>query len=266
MSTVPDADRYLDMNVELVCPKCGTGGLIPWQRLDRALWCQRCSILFRVEANRLVELEESAHERISVQVRSSSSEWHDHKAVIEKAPSVAARLLAGALEVATHKYAPWAAVLGAILLIVGSLATATRKEARPLPLEMPMLLDERAILLAEALVRRDMEVLILLTDPSQHRALRIWLAHGKDLPRQMSNENEAPQIPSEVLSKAKTTAAGDSVDVRVRLCLPPDGKEFVLNERWVQQGTTWYFRPVRLRFAPPRVTSRAEQQRLHSGR
>ncbi|HEV3136638.1 MAG TPA: hypothetical protein VGZ26_02020, partial [Pirellulales bacterium] len=240
MSTLSDADRYLEMNVELVCPKCGSAGLIPWQRLDRALYCRACSILFRVDANRLVELEESPHERILVQVRSSSSEWRDHQAVIEKATSIAARLRTFAIEIATGTHARWGALCGAILLIVASLATIAREPPLPSPLEIPTRLEERAVLLAEALARRDMKVLIALTDPSQHRALRIWLAHGKDLPEQISDDDQ--QAPSKVLSMAVTTAAGDSVDVRVRL--PSASKEFVLKERWVQQGAAWYFRPV----------------------
>jgi hypothetical protein len=261
MTTLSDADRYSEMNVELVCPKCGSAGLIPWQRLDRALYCRACSLLFRAEANRLVVLEESPREHILVQVRSSSSEWRDHRAVIEKATSIAERLRGWTLEMLTSPRGRWGAACGAILLIAASLATITREQAAPLPMEIPTRLEERALLLAEALTRRDMAVLIVLTDPSQHRALRIWLAHGTDLPKQISDKDS--QVPSEVLSKAMTTAAGDSAEIRVRL--PSAGNDFVLKERWVQQGGAWYFRPARLRSPQPPMAPSVGKQRTRGG-
>ena len=91
MSLVPDAERYADLKLRLACPQCEAEGLIPWQHLDRVLYCHGCERLFRVEPHGLVELEQSSAERISVQVRSSSSEWQDHEAVIDNPPGVAAR-------------------------------------------------------------------------------------------------------------------------------------------------------------------------------
>lgn len=259
MATRGDADRYLDVKLELVCQHCGSAGLIPLERLDRVLFCSGCLRLFRVEAAGLVEIEPPADERISVQVRSSSSQWHVHRAVIEKETTFAERLRERAVALAASNIARAAAVCGLIGLIVGVIALAPAEPGPPPSRELPVALKERAALLTEALALRDMEILIGLTDPSQHRALRIWLAHGSDLPKKVSAEH-AP-VEAEVLSTAKTTPGGDSVDVRVRLRTSGDGKKFVLDERWVRQGEAWYFRPVRLRAPPQPIVWPAGTQR-----
>jgi hypothetical protein len=267
MTVIGDADRYSNVKIELACPKCGSAGLIPVEHLDRVLSCTGCSSLFRVEASGLAEWDEPLEERISVQVRSSSSAWHDHEARIEKAPSVAKWLRAGAIAWATSRPARWGAACGAALLIFGSVALSMRESAPPPTADFPTSLDERAALFTEALARRDMEVLIRLTDPSQHRALRTWLAHGADLPPRTSDDDsrEHPRVESEVLSKARSTAGGDTVDVRVRLNSGAEGKQLVLDERWVRQGEQWYFRPVRLRWQAQRVTWPATKQRRRGG-
>ena len=84
MSVPLDADRYANLELELACPKCHGHGLIPLQHLDRVLFCRRCSAMFRVEPLGLVELEQPETEKISVQVRSSSSDWKKHSAVLHR--------------------------------------------------------------------------------------------------------------------------------------------------------------------------------------
>jgi len=267
MTVTPDADRYSDVRIELACPKCGSAGLIPFEHLDRVLSCSGCLSLFRVEPGGLAEWDEPLAERISVKVRSSSSAWRDHEARIEKAPSVATRLRAGTIAWAMSRPARWVAACGAAILILGSVALSMREPAPPATADFPTSLDERAALFTEALARRDMEILIRLTDPSQHRALRTWLAHGADLPPQTSldDSREHPRVKSEVLSKARSTAAGDVVDVRVRLNSGALGKPLVLDERWVRQGEQWYFRPVHLRWQAQRVTWPPTKQRRPGG-
>jgi hypothetical protein len=264
MATLPDTDRYSDVKLELICKQCGSAGLIPFEHLNRVLFCNGCLSLFRVEAGGLVAVEAPLEERISVQVRSSSSTWHHHQAIIEKGPNIAERLRDWTIALAAGKPARWTALCGVMVLVVGTLALSTQEPAAPPPTELPASLEKRAVLLAEALVRRNMEVLIGLTDPAQHRALRIWLAHGTDLPRQVSLEDL--RIETEVLSKAKTTPGGDTIDVRVLLRVLPERKELVFDQRWVLQGEAWYFRPVRLRAQAQPISWPVNKQRQRAGR
>ncbi len=258
-NVVRDADRYSDLKLELVCPECASAGLIPWQQLDHLLFCRGCSRTFRVEACGLVEVAAPTEERISVQVRTISSEWQAHQAVIHKSPGAARRLRGWAIDLATGPRVFRAAVCATIMVVGLSYALVARRPPPPPPVELPTLLDERAVLLADAVVRRDMAVLTALTDPTQHRALRIWLAHAEGLPRGVIGADA--KVDAKLLSKAKTTAAGDNVDVRVQLRVPPDGRELVLVQRWVQQGETWRFRPVRLRSPQAPANVRATKQR-----
>jgi hypothetical protein len=101
-----------------------------------------------------------------------------------------------------------------------------------------------------ALASRNMELLIRLTDPSQHRALRIWLAHGLPEPDKTADGQTTEEVPKpQILSTVFTTAERDSAAVRVQLPAVADGKELVLDEQWTRRGEIWYFQPVRLRTA-----------------
>jgi hypothetical protein len=246
MSVRLDADRYANLELELACLKCAAHGLIPLQHLDRVLFCRRCSAIYRVEPLGLVELEQPETEKISVQVRSSSSDWKKHSAVLHRKLGVVMTLRAVAYDLATSKRFLWGFSSGVAILAILVATRVLHTPPPPPPLELPTSLEERAVLAANAVARRDTNLLLRLTEPSQHRALRIWLSHAKGLPEKSAGDAE---IKSELLTTAITTASKDRVDARVRLLFPADGTEFVLNEAWVYRGDTWYFQPVRLRSA-----------------
>ena len=158
MSTVPDADRYMDMRLALVCPKCGSSGLIPWEHLDRILYCRRCEVFFRVDPTGMVELEETPEERLSVEVRGISSGWTRHVAVVDRPLRVGQQIQQSAISLTSSKFVRWAVVVTTTLWIVG-IAMLVRREAPVVErTELPTGLDDRAVLFADALVRRDMDV------------------------------------------------------------------------------------------------------------
>lgn len=264
MSTLPDADRYAVVKLALACPTCRSAGLIPVEHLNRVLFCRGCASAFRVEPNGLFEVEAPLEERIAVQVRSSSSSWQNHRAVIARAATLQERLRDAAIALAANRLACAAGALVLVGLIAGVVIFAPRAPEPTPPRELPLALAERAALLAESLATRDMQTLIALTDPAQHRALRIWLAHGKDLPRKLATDDEIPE--SHVVRTAKITPGGETVDVRVRLRTPTDRQESVLDQRWVKQGETWFFRPVRMRATAQPIVRPATNQRQHSPR
>ncbi len=138
------------------------------------------------------------------------------------------------------------------MLVGVSVAVAGRKPAPPTPLEIPDSLEGRAAMFSDALTRRDMEVLIRLTDPAQYRALRTWLAHGLPEPAQATDAKATDTGPkSEILGTVVTSSAGDLANVRVRLPAAAGGQELLLDEQWARRGEAWYFQPERLRSVSP---------------
>src|SRR5271169_568342 len=117
MSTTSDPDRYSHLCLELACPKCAATGLIPLKRLDRVLFCYGCHTRFRVKSTELVELCDVEDDRIAVHVRTNSSEWREHEAVIAHEPSVRDRLRACVLGLLTNRRVHWAAACVTIVMV-----------------------------------------------------------------------------------------------------------------------------------------------------
>jgi hypothetical protein len=264
MATPSDADRYASMELALSCPGCGASGLIPWDRLDRVLGCRRCLTMYRVEPHGLVIFEPPADEEFFVEVRSGASEWQKHKVVVYRVPGRMERLRDFLVDLPTHWRGRLALATAAVILI--SCASAQfASDAQALPAAvLPDSLPERAIVLAEAVAHRDTNLLIQLTDPSQHRALRIWLAHGNDLPKAVPIDST--DIRAELLTKVDAKRSSDVATTQVLLQVAPDGEEFVLTEQWVRRADTWYFRPARLRSPAPIKSDTPTRQRLHGVR
>lgn len=261
MDAPADPDRYTSLKLALAldCPNCQSRGLIPWQHLDRLLYCRGCLAMFRVLPGGLEQLDEPQRESYQCQVRSNSSEWHEEKVVLPKRPTLKQRLREAAIQVAGTRAFLRVCILASVLTAVTAIAMMVRHDPRTPARELPVELEDRAVLLAEALVRRDVNLLLRMTDPAQHRAMRIWLAHAKDLPRRISDDQGS--VRSELVTKAANTPSGDSVEARVRLRIPPDGDEVFVNQSWVYRGESWYFRPVRLRAALPRRNARPAGKR-----
>jgi hypothetical protein len=244
MGTSSDADRYMGLTLNLSCPKCGSGGLIPLEQLDRMLFCHGCQSRFGVEPQGLVELDQ---DRFQVHVRSHLSDWEGHEAILQSRPAVfGAWLLDGATDFLRHGWPRWMLACVMILAIGGSIALGGRAPIKNPPLEIPDSLDGRVKMFTEALARRNMEVMIRLTDPAQYRALRIWLAHGSRIPKPV--EDKEIDLRAQIVSTTPTGAAGDRADVRVQLS-PTPGNRLTLDQRWAQRGSAWYFQPVRLQSA-----------------
>ncbi len=131
-----------------------------------------------------------------------------------------------------------------ILAVGGATAIGGRAPIKNPPLEIPDSLDGRVTMFTEALAHRNMEVMIRLTDPAQHRALRIWLAHGSGIPKAVDDKGIA--LGAKVVRSNPTGAAGDRADVRVQLSLTPANR-LTLDQQWAKCGSAWYFQPVRFR-------------------
>ena len=263
MTDACDADRYAHLELELACPHCRSRGLIPWEHLDRLLLCHGCSAVFRVEPTGLVELDEPQKESILIQVRSNSSQWREEKIVLQRQPTLHERLCAAALEFVTNR---WTLRLVPCVLVGLIVAAVVLSREPPPPPEfiLPTALEERATLLGTAVARRDVNLLVRMTDPSQHRAARIWLAHEKQLPQVVTADED--EISSELISAAKTTPEGDHVNAQVRVRVPPDGKEFVLKQVWQRQNDVWYFQPTKIRAASAARPWRADDGRAFRGK
>ena len=114
----------------------------------------------------------------------------------------------------------------------------------PAVVEIPDTLDGRVVLFNQALVKRDMALLTRLTDPAQHRPMRIWLGKGAGIPAKASDE--------EAEAKAKIVGdirspTGDRADVRV--VITTAAGEVTVQQQWAQRTGVWYFQPVKIRSA-----------------
>jgi hypothetical protein len=243
---IPDADRYLHLDLELACPQCGADGLIPWQQLDRVLFCTGCNIHYRVEPGRLVVLAAPQETRVQVQVRTNSSQWKGDLVRIAHPLTAGERLRDWAVDFLLQGRARWVVASAALLLFVVGIAMTGGKPARTPETEIPLELEPRALLLAEAAARHDLGVLVRLTEPGEYRALRIWLAHSAEFPAPAADE-KPPEVTARLISNSLANDRGDRAVVRVCVSRGTGVQDVMLDEQWVQRGKQWYFQPVRLR-------------------
>jgi len=91
--------------------------------------------------------------------------------------------------------------------------------------------------------------LIGLTDPAQHRTLRIWLAHGSGLPAPA-----ADGTPVDAALVKVDANAGDAAHAKVCTQLSQAGTApLIIRHDWAESGGAWYFKPPKLRSAAPPV-------------
>jgi hypothetical protein len=244
-------DRTKSPTLRLHCPKCKSAGLIPWEKLDRTVVCGGCQSWYRIENTQLRELPPPTEDRYRVQVRTNSSAWQEHRAVVVRPKAFAKRASEALLEFASYGKTRWI-LAGATLSLLAFLVLRTDETvSRPAAVTVPVDLEDRAACLIESVARRDTDRLVLMTDPSLHRALRIWLGRGKDLPERIADETLETPLKGEVLKVESKPVqnAGERVEtatIQSRLKLP-DGKTFVLDQHWVKLAGGWAFRPPVLR-------------------
>jgi hypothetical protein len=252
MAIESDADRYADVKLNLACPKCGSEGLIPLDGLDHMLYCHGCQSRFALERQGLVEIPDH---HFHVQVRSHLSDWAGHHAVLDRRSEIFGHWMVDrVVGFFIEGRLRWFAMAGAILLTVAGIAIGNRAPTQKAPLVIPDSLPGRAQLFTQALAKRDMELMIRLTDSRQHRAMRIWFAHLTDIPE--STDDELEDVKVEVISTVPS-ASGDRADLRLQVT-SPGGKPIVVDEQWAQKVTGWCFQPVRWRAqAPPKGSVKA---------
>ena len=143
--------RYGDLKLKLACRHCKSSGLIALKELHRILYCSNCQISYRVEPTGLVEVPTSRETRISVQVRTNSSEWRTHRAIIPAKALFRERVRDAAVGFASAGYARWVA-LGVVTMLLGwtVIAGARSGEAPPAPPELPTTLEDRAAAIHES--------------------------------------------------------------------------------------------------------------------
>jgi hypothetical protein len=244
-----DADRYSDMKIRVDCRKCGSAGLIPWEQLDRILVCRRCSTWYRAERNELVEVPQPQEARIQVQVRSHSSGWRNHVAIIVARLPFFIRLRTWILDRAKTPLARWMVAFVVFLVVTTCFFIVKKDSVPPPPLELPVALEDRAALFAECLLRRDTERLNSMTDPIQERTMRIWLARGSGVPAKIPDQNT--EIKTKILGLTRQGNSDECVNVKVSV-EGSDGEPKILDQQWIERDGKWYFQPPRLKTARPR--------------
>lgn len=246
-----DNDRYLarPASLKLACSQCGSSGLIPLTQLSGTLFCASCRVWYRVQRNGLQAVTPSKDERILVAVRTSSSAWRQHQAVLRAPLAWRVRVWQRALKFLGEGRARWAlaAALLIIVLFTAICGGMADSQATASSLSLPTGLSERAQLCTQALARRDVALVTSLTDPAMHRALRIWLAHAKELPPPVPHDTAVAATVESTTTDAKNA---DVTVVVVRLTTA-DGKTSEIRQQWASTAGCWYFRPQKLRSVLP---------------
>lgn len=241
MNNVENAsERRRQSLLTLACPACGTAGLIRWDRLDKLLRCHGCATWFRLQREgELVIVPppvlEEKPETIRVEVRSCQSNWKAHDAPlprdVETPPRLAIRAFLRGLPL--H----WIAACS--VLLIGGVVTAALLLHRPVPPhlgELPVELEPRARLLAEAWLAKDTAQMLRLTDAAQDRVLRRWLA---DHPPPVADASSSSPPRIDVLIQPGGAQAAD-LTVRVSLA---QASETVWHQHWEEKMGSWYFLP-----------------------
>jgi hypothetical protein len=218
--------------------------MIPWDRLDRVLGCQRCSSWYRAERGALVEVA-SPEASMQVAVRGSFGEWQTHKlrsrewtnSWLRRGVSLGSPFIAWIMSL----HWPGRIALGSGLLVAlvgGLIALSDSAAAPPPPLKpMPAELLARASLFSEAWLDRDLLTMLKLTDKSFDRQLRQW--SGKNPPP--ATDRSQRKVEAMVSHRESHRA---TVSVRISTAGPASAKNLALQQQqWTENGSTWSFVP-----------------------
>lgn len=235
--------------MEVVCPRCGGRGLVPWDQLDKFLRCRPCAQWYLIDkSGQLVETSHPA--TMSVQVRSSFGGWQQATVAL---PQVTAPNSTPVGAVAGRRRAgldwSWMAAIGGGvltgLLALGLLLKPAPEEEVQAAAPLPNALEERSVVLAKAWLQKDLVRLLELTEPSRDRDLRRWIAAAPPDVEMVAMAAESLQF--EVQEVKPRNAEVADVKVRIRGSGAGPGAEHLQSQVWMKRSETWFFAPPRPR-------------------
>jgi ribosomal protein S27AE len=260
--------------LKLACPRCGQGVLVPWERLDRRVFCRRCRQWYRLDRGGLSEVP-APGEPLDMAVRSGFSAWWRHQVLWSRVrQSAGGGRRPWASRLASLGASPRRAALGlAIVVAACGAATAVRHwhgQAEPPQAALPEALPERAAWWSEAWLRQDVERMLRMVEPSLDRDLRRWLAQNPPPAQFDSTQHGAaevavvairrqgprgspaagPMFGPRALWQVPDLAPDQVAEVTVRLLLDlGDGRQQTISQKqlWLCRGGVWYYAP---RFLP----------------
>jgi hypothetical protein len=259
--------------LKLACPRCGQGVLVPWERLDRRVFCRRCRQWYRLDRGGLSEVP-APGEPLDMAVRSGFSAWWRHQVLWSRVRQSAGgdrRPWAGRL--ASLGASPRRLALGlAIVVAAFGAAAAVRHwhaQAEPPQAALPGALPERAAWWSEAWLRQDVERMLRMVEPSLDRELRRWLAQNPPPAHFDPTQTGAAEVAVVAIRQVErgSPAAGPMLATRTSRQFPdltPDqvaevtvrfmldlgeGRQQTIAQKqlWLCRGGVWYYAP---RFLP----------------
>lgn len=220
------------------CPGCRRKGQVPWDRLDRYLYCRNCAAWYRLTRTGVMQHVPDGPPEIQVEVRTHVSAWTKKRIPIASAKSWWLLLWGRAKQVPPHIWVGWCAGCAVLLLLAALTNWAPESPPSELAAALPKALDERARLLTDAWLKGDIGALLPLVEPARDRELRRWLAR-QPLP------NPPPDLKTQPLQVAIRAQEQDRAVV-VSSLKPPEGAgkpTHLLSTRWLRRGEHWYFVP-----------------------
>lgn len=238
--TRPRQKEQSDDRLPMVCGNCGAKGAVPRDRLHGLLHCRGCGAFFRLEGcGGLVEVPPPPlpPAKLRVAVRSCTSSWEAHDI-----PDPSQRATRAASFGLTRGRGWRSITLGILtLLVLGVSAVAWARRSPPGQPELPRELEARAKLWGEAWLKRDTALLVRLTDPTEDRALRRWLA-----------KNTAPDGGTQEGWRGATfdltvrPLPGQKAEVTIRVGRRDESNGqsgLMIPQLWAEKQGVWFFIP-----------------------
>ena len=224
----------------LRCTRCGGAGLLPWSQLGGLLHCRGCETWFRLDNSaRLVEAP-SPYKRVDRDTPAGRAAWQFSLDELWRgwAESLLA-ILAAWLQrpKAVACCAAGLVALAAALMFWRHGPNPTA--ARP---PLPAALEQRAVLMADAWLAKDLSRMLRLTDTLRDRQLRRWVSITP--PPISSRPGEAKATKIEVVCVHKRPQ--DMAEVSLQLSMAgPIGEELKLplKQTWLNRQGEWFFIP-----------------------
>ena len=241
--TRPHQKELSDDRLPMICLNCGAKGAVPRDRLHGLLHCRGCGAFFRLEGcGGLVEVSPPAlpPAKLRVAVRSCTSSWEAHDI-----PDPSQRATRPASLALTRGWG-WRSITLAILtlLVLGVLAVAWARRSPPGQPELPRDLEARAKLWGEAWLKRDTSLLVRLTDPTEDRALRRWLAKTP-APDWGTQEGVRGGVTSDITIKPLPGQKAE-VTIRIGRLDESNGQSgLMIPQLWAEKQGVWFFIPSR---------------------
>jgi hypothetical protein len=224
----------------MTCTRCGGTGLLPWSKLDGLLYCRGCRSWFRLDNSaRLVEAP-SPYRRINRVTAAGPSGWQ--RSLGELWRGWAESLLTTLAAWGRRPKALACCAAGLVALAAALMFWHRGPGPAVAGPPLPAALEQRAVLMADAWLAKDLSRMLRLTDASRDRQLRRWLSYTP--PPTGSRNRGAKASKIEVVSVRQRPQGMAEVSLQLSMADPIQADmKLPLKQTWLNRTGEWFFIP-----------------------